>query len=201
VSFGGVEAPSPAIPGWSLQLFRDLNCNGVVDAGETALAAPLVVSAGQTVCLIAREASPPGAPAGASATATLSASFTYTGASPALGGSNSLSDVTTVVTAGTGLTIVKSVDKATAKSGDLLTYTILYTNLGAQPVSAIAIDDATPAYTTFASAACGALGAGLTACNLTASPPVGGSGAVHWAFTGSLAPGASGSVSFAVRVQ
>jgi uncharacterized repeat protein (TIGR01451 family) len=200
VSFGVAQSPSPAIPGWDIQLFRDLDCNGVVDAGEPAIVAPLAVAPGQSVCLVARHQSPAGAPGGARETATLSASFTYTGASPPLGSLATLDDVTSVVAAGTGLVLTKSVDRASARPGDLLTYTITYANLGSQPVSGVVIHDATPAFTGFASAGCGSPGGGITGCSVSA-PAAGASGPVSWTLAGALTPGASGSVSFVVRVQ
>jgi hypothetical protein len=50
-------------------------------------------------------------------------------------------------------------------------------------------------------AACGTLGGGLGGCGLTAQPSVGSAGSVTWSLAGSLSPGASGTVSFQVRVQ
>jgi hypothetical protein len=53
----------------------------------------------------------------------------------------------------------------------------------------------------FVSGACGTLGTGLTGCALTTQPAVNGTGAVKWTLTGSLAPGASGTVTYRVKVQ
>jgi uncharacterized repeat protein (TIGR01451 family) len=131
---------------------------------------------------------------------TLGASMSYTNAAPALVSVVSLDDRTTVISAGT-LELVKSVSVATAKPGDVLTYTITYRNLGAQPLSAILIRDATPAYTVFVGASCGALGGGLGGCGVTTQPAAGATGNVTWNLAGSLLPGASGTVTFQVRVQ
>lgn len=199
VSLSAVQTPSPALPGWTLTLVHDLDCDGVAGAGEPVLSGPVTLVAGQTLCVVARHGAPAGAPSGAQETATLTAGFSYTGASPALGTSVALDDVTTV--APDGLVITKSVDLASARPGDTLNYTITYANLGTQPVSSIVIQDATPPYTTFVSAGCGALGAGLGGCGVAAQPAVGATGAVQWTFAGSLDPGASGSVSFVVQVQ
>jgi uncharacterized repeat protein (TIGR01451 family) len=124
----------------------------------------------------------------------------YANATPALVTVVALDDRTTVTTAGS-LQIVKQVDLATARPGDVLTYTITYRNLGAEPLSAITIADATPAWTVFEGASCGALGAGLTGCLLASQPAIGGAGALAWQLRGALAPGGSGDVSFRVRVQ
>ena len=67
-----------------LTLWRDLDCDGVLDAGEPTLPASLPLTAGEQVCVIAKHLAPLGAPAGAREQATLTASFTYDGASPAL---------------------------------------------------------------------------------------------------------------------
>lgn len=198
-SFAVSEAPSPALPGWSMTLYRDLNCNGAVDAGEPLLSGPVALAAGAAVCVVARHAAPAGAPAGALETATLTASFTYTGASPALAASDALDDVTTIALAN-GLVLTKSVDLASARPGDYLVYTITFLNPGGQPLSNIVINDATPSWTVFDSATCASPGAGITGCSLV-QPAVGATGPVSWTLAGSLAPGGGGSVSYRVRVQ
>jgi uncharacterized repeat protein (TIGR01451 family) len=201
VALSSAQVATPAIPGWTVDLVRDTNCNGAIDAGEPLVSAPIVVTAGQGVCLVARHASPAGAPAGANAQATLTAAFTYTNASPALSGSTALVDLTTVLGGGGGLTLSKSVDLSTARPGDTLTYTITYANLGSTSLTAIVIQDATPSFTVFTAAACGTLGSGLSGCAVTTQPTVGAAGAVKWTLSGGLAPGATGTVSYQVRVQ
>jgi uncharacterized repeat protein (TIGR01451 family) len=200
VSFSAIESPTPVVPGWAVVLYRDLNCNGVVDPGETPVNAPLAVGSGQTVCLVLEHRIPAAARTGDAELVTLGASMSYTNAAPALVSAVSLDDRTTVISAGS-LELVKTVSLATAKPGDVLTYTITYRNLGAQPLSAILIRDATPAYTVFVSANCGALGGGLGGCGVTTQPANGATGNVTWSLAGSLLPGASGSVTFQVRVQ
>jgi len=200
VQFGAAQTPSPALPGWGASLVLDANCNGAIDPGETPVPASIAVLAGQTVCLVERVDAPAAAPPGATEQSALSASFTYMGASPALSSSAGLTDLTTVLATG-GLVLTKSVDKATARPGDTLTYTITYTNVSGSTLSAIAIQDATPPYTVYVAGACGTLGAGLTACGVTTQPAVGATGALKGTLTGALAPGASGTVTYQARVQ
>ncbi len=85
----------------------------------------------------------------------------------------------------------------TGLPGDTLLYTITYTNTSPFAEQNIAIKDTVPANTTFVSAACGTLGAGLTGC--TPSGPT--AGVVTWTLTGALNPGASGTVTLTVTVQ
>lgn len=199
VTVTGAQAPTPAIPGWNLTLWRDLDCDGALDPGEPPLTAPVALAAGQTLCVLARHASPAAAGEGNAEVATLNASFVWTGAVPALAGALALDDRTTVSLAN-GLLLVKSADAATVAPGGTITYTITYTNPGSRPVSGIVIRDATPAWTVFDSAGCVALGAGLGSCTLTQQPALGATGTVEWTLAGTLAPGGTGSVTFRVRV-
>jgi uncharacterized repeat protein (TIGR01451 family) len=200
VTFSVTRTPSPVIPGWSADLYRDLDCDGAIGPGEPAILSPLAVSAGQTLCLVLRHNVPVAAPGGARESVTLDAGFVYVNAAPALASAVQVGDLTTVV-AGGGLQIAKSVDVSTARPGDYILYTITYRNPGAEPLTSIVIQDATPSFTVFDSATCGGLGTGLSGCTITSAPPAGGTGPLTWTLNGTLAPGASGSVSFRVRVQ
>lgn len=203
VTFGvtGTVA-SPNVSGWSSVIYRDDNCNGALDAGENPVNAAVVVTADQRICLVVKVFVPVDAPYNAQNTLTLSASFNYTNASPALTAAQARTDLTGVGTqADAGLKLVKSVDKSTAQPGDSITYTITYTNVGSRPLSQLKIQDATPAYTVFNSALCGALPTGITACTVSVQPAAGAAGSITWEFTGSLAAAASGSVTFSVTLQ
>lgn len=187
VSFSTAAVANPALAGWSEVLYRDANCNGVLDGAEGAslLSGPTTVAAGELVCVLLREFVPATAPNGAQNQVTLTASFSYTNASPALGSTHTRSDLTTVGAPGSaGLTLVKSVDKATALPGEVLTYTIVYTNNASGALSTLRINDSTPAFTTFASAACiGTLPANLSSCSVSSAPPRAPSGASNGALS------------------
>jgi len=200
VTFTLTQAPLPVLPGWGAVLYRDPDCDGTVDAGEPAISGPLAVTGGQIVCLVLHHTTPAGAPDGALEQVTLSASMSYTGAAPALATLVQLDDRTTVLDAGS-LRLVKSVSAATVLPGDVITYTIAYTNMGAAPLTAIEIQDMVPPYSRFQSASCGSLGTGLSACGVTVQPPVNGTGPLRWTLSGPLDPGATGSVTFQVQVE
>ena len=91
-------------------------------------------------------------------------------------------------------------DKTTASPGETLTYTITYLNAGAEPLANLFIDDRTPAYTVFVSASNGAFPNDLTGVTIT-QPAVNATGTLRWTFTGTLAPGGTGTVTFQVKVQ
>ena len=199
VSFSTAFVASPNIPGWTDVLYQDTNCNQTLEPTDSQITAPMAVTANQNVCLLLKQFVPLNAGYGARNLVTLTAVFDYTGASPALPTTTyTRTDLTTV--GQQGLVLQKTVDKATALPGDIITYTITYSNPTSAPLSNLVIYDNTPAYTTFNAAACGALPATLTACNISA-PASGATGAVQWAMSGTLDPASSGSVSYSVQVN
>ncbi len=201
VTFTAAATLNPAVP-WTRVLFRDLNANGQVDAGEPVIdGVPLTVTAGQEIALLLKDSSPSNAPNGATSLTVITAAFVYTNASPSLAASLSRQDLTTIGTASAaGLQLVKAVDKTIAAPGEVITYTVTYTNAGAENLSDLFIDDRTPAYTVFVSASAGAFPTALTAVNITA-PAVNAAGTLRWTFTGTLAPGGTGTVTFQVKVE
>lgn len=191
---------APSANGWTREIFRDSNCNRAIDTGENQIVAAVAVAASDKVCLIIKIAVPPTAAFNDQYPVAVGASFAY--ANSAIVDTLARNDLTMVGTAsGAGLYLSKTVDKASAKSGDVLTYTITYTNNSTAPLSQLKIFDATPSYTVFTSAACGTLGATLTACTVTTKPAVAAAGSLEWTMTGSLASGAVGTVTFQVTVQ
>ncbi len=210
VTFSLAGSATPAAPAWTQVLYQDSNCNGALDGGEPQIGGSLTVSAGQKVCLIVKVLVPAGAAAGAQSSVSLSAAFLYTNASPALTATLAASDVTTVGAPG-ALSLAKLVSNLTqggpaatavsANPGDTLQYTLTATNNGAQSLATLVINDATPAFTTFVSAACPAtLPAGISACSVSTQPAVGAGGALQWTFTGSLAASGSLAVTYQVKI-
>lgn len=205
VSFDLSNTLNPSYPGWGQTLFRDTNCNGALDDGEPLIAyptAPITIAADDQVCLIVKDSSPSGAPFGSTNQILVTANFTYTNASPVLPNDVlTRNDLTRIGPGSTaGLELAKAVDKAIASPGETITYTITYTNNGQGDLRDIIIYDNTPAYTNFQSAAAGSFPNALTAVVIT-DPGMGNTGAIVWTFTGTLAPGSEGTVSYEVNVD
>ena len=217
---------APTLAGWNEKVFADVGCTGTLQAGAAVLyppAAPMTVVAGQQVCIVMQEFIPATAQNGYVNTVKLEADFNFTNAAPTLSASYQVTDVTTV--GSNALDLKKEVRNVTqggvfgvnnqAKSGETLEYRISYTNNAAAPISTLAINDTTPAYSTFVSALLESTPVTLTACakNTPANPlpaatvacptaqAVGGTGPLDWKFTGSLAPGGTGAVLFQVKVN
>jgi uncharacterized repeat protein (TIGR01451 family) len=227
VSFSIPESvDTPAIGGWSGRIFADTGCTGTLQPGAAQWyppAVPVVVTAGQSVCLLVQESIPNGAVNGNANRSTVQASFDFTNAGPALNATYTVLDVTTV--SNSALDLKKEVRNVTqngafglnnqARSGETLEYRITYVNNGAVPITGVVLSDTTPQYTSFVAAQAGATPASLTACskrtpaNVLPAPAVAcaaaqaasGIGALGWTFTGSLAPGGTGTVLFSVKVD
>lgn len=203
VAFSLASTATPANVSFTRVLYQDVNCSRTIDpATDPVITAPITTTAGVNLCIIMKVTIPPGTPLNSTDNTAITAAFTYTNASPALVASYTVRDLTTVGAAtNSGLRLDKSVDKATALPGATLTYTVTFTNDSTAALSNLKINDTTPAFTTFVSAACGApLPNSLTACTITA-PTAGQSGAIQWTFTGTLGPTQTGTVTFVVKIQ
>jgi len=210
VSFSTANVPTPGLAGWSQFIYRDLNCNGLLDGveGSSLLTGSVPVVAGSTVCIIVKENAPANAPFNAQDQITVTATFTYVpplivapAPPPPLTAVATRTDLTMIGNAtNAGLVLLKTVDKATALPGDNLVYAITYSNNSSGSLTNIVINDATPTFTTFVSAACGTLGAGLTGCSVTTQPAAGATGSVQWTLAGALSSVGSGTVTYTVQI-
>ncbi|MCX6358785.1 MAG: DUF11 domain-containing protein [Armatimonadetes bacterium] len=197
IALAGQSTPTGLV--WSSLVYRDANANGVVDPGEPQVTGPITVTAGQVVSLVIMQSVPVQAPTNAQNVLTVTATLAPANASPTISQTAVRVD-TTVVSPGGGLVLTKTTSAASAVSGATLVYTVLYRNVGTQPIVNLVVNDSTPSYTTFLAASYGALPANLTGCTIIA-PAVGASGPIRWTFQGSLAPNTGASVTFTVRVQ
>jgi uncharacterized repeat protein (TIGR01451 family) len=195
---------------WSQTLYHDTNCNGMIDAAEPALVASMAVVVDQKVCLVMKQFVPTGAAVGTHNAVVVGATMAYANAAPALSAALTNTDTTTLG-AMVNLTLTKLVRNITtgaafttsnaASPNDIIEYQLIAKNLSSGTVSNVVVNDATPAFTAFVSAACPvSLPATITVCN-TAHPSPNGAGAINWTFGGALPSGASLTITFQVRVS
>lgn len=212
VGFSTSDVATPAITGWTNQIYRDTNCDGFLNGveGATVLTGTIAVTPGTQVCIIVKSNIPASAPVGAQDVITVTASFT-----PSMGPVVTYSrvDITTVGYAGgSGLALSKQVRNVTqsgtlgtsnsARPADTLEYVITYTNSSSTPLNSIVINDVTPAYTRYVAANCNMpFPANITACSVPIQPAVNGTGPIRWSLTGTLAPGQTGTIFFRVTVN
>lgn len=201
------SSPSAGAPaGWTGVLYQDAACAGALTGSEAPLVSPLAVTAGQQICLVVRDSVPAAASLNERVTHTLTATLSIASASYTQA-SVSNADVTTVGTPqNSGLTLVKAVKNITtsgsfgtssqALPGQSLQYQLTFRNDHEAAVSNVQIYDSVPAYSVFAGAACGTMPAGVT-CAVAVQPASGATvGSIQWNLTGSVPPGAGGTVTF-----
>jgi trimeric autotransporter adhesin len=199
---------------WSSALYVDSNNNGSLDGADAAIAdlgSIFGLPAGTSVRLFVRVFSPPGAPLGATDLATLTATTTngtYVSAVPPV---VSATDQTTVLNGQLQIVKRQALDAdcdgtpdgpyTTADitvgsiPGACLRYEIVVTNVGTASVTAVVVDDATPANTTYSDAIVAATSQG------TITTPANGATGTVSANVGVLAPGASATITFGVRID
>ncbi|MGK9200197.1 MULTISPECIES: DUF11 domain-containing protein [Sinorhizobium] len=201
----------PALSAFTYTLFRDEDCSGTLDSGETAAAGAVSVAAGEEVCLIVRVQASAGAAGGAALEYDVTADTALSGTLASLAPLTD-HDVLTVPAAGT-ISLVKRVRNVTSGSGfavssagapgDILEYRIAFTNPSAEAVSELSIQDETPAYTRLSGPPAAAVAPSGMSCTLTV-PAAGGvsgyAGPLRWDCTGTMSPGATGNVAFQVRI-
>ncbi|MBL4760568.1 MAG: DUF11 domain-containing protein [Mariprofundaceae bacterium] len=202
VVFSSGAVGNPANLGWSNVLYQDTNCNQTLDAGEQQLTptTALTLAADAYTCILDKQFVPSNMAYDSRNLVTVTATFTYVPTNANLPVKTYTRTDTTIV-GQEGLILHKAVNLPVAKPGQVITYTITYTNPTQGVLNNIVIHDATPAYTTFTSASCGTKGTGITACAAGTTPTAGQAGSIAWSLTGSLQPNGSGTVQYKVTVN
>ncbi|MEC7120956.1 MAG: hypothetical protein VXW65_13790, partial [Pseudomonadota bacterium] len=203
--------------GWTTVLYRDDNCNGVIDAGEQPLTSAIgQMLPNQEICIIQRVNAPSTAGAGAQHVGSLSASYTATVQNGDIlnGDSNTRTDTTLVGSAGldmrkqvrivascpsTGADVAAFTDQNTAQNGDFLEYEIIYTNRSTRNLTEVRVRDAVPSSTLYKAASCASTPSGAS-CSVDSQPMVDSSGEISWLMTGVVRPAEQGRVRFCVQV-
>jgi uncharacterized repeat protein (TIGR01451 family) len=134
-----IAASAPA--GWSVTLYLDVNADGLLDAGDTVLPAAVPLARNATLALLVAVDIPAGAAGGTVGTIDLNATSLMDATVRA-----ALQDRLTVVAGASpsGLALDKTVDRAAAVTGDTLTYSIAWVNVGLAATSAATVTDVLP---------------------------------------------------------
>jgi len=182
--------------GWPVRVYRDVNGNGVVDPGDPLVSGPIALAADSTAkLLLAADVPPLATVRGTTDTIHLVGKSLF---NPAVG--DSLIDQLQVRSAGILVTLAKSVDRTSATTGDILTYTVRYTATGAGSATNFRLVDPIPLATTYVPGTLRLNGAPVTDSggdDAGTFDPVAKRVVVVLA---TIAGGESGSVTFQVRV-
>jgi len=212
------QPANAADPLWAQVLYRDDNCNGVIDSNESSVAqqpyGQLLPDA--TICVVQRVNAPYAAASGASLLSLLTARYQATLADGTIlsGDGNTRQDLTLVSNARLDMTKqVRTVSSCpassseasafstqnTARSGNWLEYEIRYQNNGTKALSQVVIKDELPTTTQFGAAYCQQVPSG-SSCQLTHSPALSGGSSIRFLISGGVQPNMSGTVRFCVRI-
>ncbi len=123
-----------------------------IDGGASFAVNPeaFVLAAGTNRTIVVRVIVPAGTAIGTNETVAVTAGVDFNNStllSYTQEATVSANDSTAVI--GGNLKVTKAVDQATAKPGDVLTYTISSQNIGTQPISKVIVSDPVPNYTDF----------------------------------------------------
>ncbi|HIF9448975.1 TPA: GEVED domain-containing protein [Photobacterium damselae] len=210
----------PANDGWNAVLYQDNDCNGVIDGADAQIVNPVAVSGNTAVCLLSKVFVPADAPLNALYHYDIAADMIFAdSAATGHGVTRQVLDKDTVRATFSGAgelkleKTVRNITQGTAvgvsnqgRPGDVLEYTITFTNVGSGDLTEVSIFDSTPSYTELSQAidcTSGSIPASLTCIPVTANGTntVGYEGEVRWDMTGSLLAGAQGTVTYQIIIK
>ncbi len=220
------EQAQPAnAPGWSFVVYRDTGCTG--DRAQASIVtAPIAVLQDQALCLLVLHNTPAGGADGTTLTLPLRARLTLANTNGQVDQSQTVQQTTSVNAA--GMLLEKTARSITqgdagfsaslrAKPGDTVEYRISFSNTSPSPVSNVRVSDPISAFSTWRSTGIAQLPAGMgcvvntpnnplpssgSACSAEATASTGTlpGGSLVWTLSGDFPAGASGSVTYRVRV-
>src|SRR5438876_1027351 len=183
--------------GWPLTLYRDRNGDGILDAGDSLLTGQVALGYAGIAHLLARVAIPGSGVLGASDTVTVTATSRFNAAA-----GDVVRDRVDIPTDPAVLSLTEQVDRTTAIAGDLLIYRVNYDVTGGGAAFGVSLSDTIPAGTTYVPGTLQWNGTALTdPANDDAGAIVPTGAGVVAVNLGTLTTGATGSVTFQVRVD
>jgi uncharacterized repeat protein (TIGR01451 family) len=132
----------------AIAYYRDTACNGTYDVGDPLISAAVTAYAGVPVCILVKETIPVGATIGTTDQIVTRASFSYTNSVGPVVRTLDVTDTTTVVGI-PQLLLLKSANVANATPGQVITYTVVVTNSGSGPATAVVLEDKMSPYSEF----------------------------------------------------
>ena len=186
-----------SLAGWPVRVYRDANGNGVPDPGDPLVSGPIALAAGSSASLLLVTVVPP--------LATLrgtSDTLRLVGASlldPAA--VDSVMDQVQIRSVGIVVTLGKAVDRTSATTGDMLTYTVSYAAAGTSSATTFQLIDPIPLGTTYVPGTLRLNGTALTDSPGDDPGTFDAVGNRVVTVLATIAGGESGAVTFQVRVN
>jgi len=179
--------------GWTAAVFRDVNGDGLLDAGDQPWTGAVGIPAGASAAVLVVVEVPAAALPGTIEPVTVTA---RSATDPAV--QAALEDTITVAAA-TAVVLTKQVDRPTASAGDVLSYTIGYTASGTAGATNAVLTDAIPGGTSYVAGSLTWNGVPLTDASGDDAGQV--AAGVIVVQLGNLADGAAGALGFRATVE
>jgi uncharacterized repeat protein (TIGR01451 family) len=191
---GLVIAPTSRA-GWTTRVYLDVDASGTLTVGDLLLTLPLALPMTTSAAILVQEDVPANAVRGTTDSIDVRVSSQFDASI-----SDIVVDAASIRGAGIRVNLAKSVDRPTATVGDVVTYTITYTAIGAGTATALQIADVVPLGASYVPGTLRFRGAPVTDA---ADADAGAFDAANNAVVvraGDVAAGQSGTVSFQTRV-
>jgi uncharacterized repeat protein (TIGR01451 family) len=140
----GISVTATSRAGWTTRVYLDADKSGTLTAGDALITSPVSLPMATTAAIIVQEDVPANAVRGSTDSTDVRVSSTFDPAA-----SDVVVDATVIRAASIRVDLAKSVNASTTTVGDVLTYTINYTAVGAGTATALAINDTLPAGTIY----------------------------------------------------
>jgi uncharacterized repeat protein (TIGR01451 family) len=131
----------------AIAYFRDVNCDGLYDAGDTVISSAFNVFAGEAVCVLVRDTIPATAANGTTDVVVTRATFTFTNSVGPVTTTHDVTDTTIVAlpNLSTSTKTVLDLNGGDVMPGDILRYTITLTETNGNTANAVTVTDNIPA--------------------------------------------------------
>jgi uncharacterized repeat protein (TIGR01451 family) len=209
------DSQASANAAWNYSLWWDQNCNHRVDQTEVSLPAAIPVKVGDKVCVLVKVNAPANVSAGATYALSVNSIFSYGDGNSSLPNDQQTRHDLTVINQstangfvdGTGKlqlektvwNVSRDISGESAFPGEILSYTLHYSNVGTAPLNDLQIHDSLPNFTHLQvppGMQCLLTPNELSTCSTSQTGD-----SLLWQFQGKLLPGSSGTVGFNVLVE
>ena len=140
----GLTVSATSRAGWVTRVYRDADNSGTLTAGDQLLSSPITLAMGATAPILVQEDVPAAALRGSTDSVDVRVASTFDPTATDL-----VVDATAIRAAGIRVDLGKSVNQATTTVGDVVTYTVTYSAVGAGTATSLVITDVIPAGTTY----------------------------------------------------
>src|SRR3954464_14648647 len=140
----GIIVTATSRAGWTTRVYLDADKSGTLTPGDALITLPVSLPMVTPAAIIVQEDVPANAVRGSTDSIDVRIASTFDPAA-----SDAVVDATVIRAASIRVDLAKSVNASTTTVGDVLTYTINYTAVGAGTATALAINDTLPAGTIY----------------------------------------------------